>query len=205
MPATALPTTDQLRAELARSRKRERTLRALASTVAVLVVVAALAVLLSFVKLPLLEVTGESMSPTLQPGEYVLAERGGGFETGDMVAFYFNNKILVKRVIATSGQWVDIDDMGNVSVDGQPLDEPYLPARSYGNVSISLPYQVPESSIFVMGDNRDVSLDSRSREVGCVYEEQVVGRVFARVWPLQQAGRLQQARQAGSLQQAARP
>lgn len=188
MTEKPLPTADQLRAELARTRKRDRTLKALGSTLGILIVVAALAVLLSFVKLPLLEVTGESMSPTLQSGEYVLAERGASFQSGDMLAFYYNNKVLVKRVIATAGQWVDIDDYGNVYVDGQMLDEPYLQHKAYGNVSIAFPYQVPESTVFVMGDNRDVSLDSRSKEVGCVYEEQVVGKVFARVWPLPELG-----------------
>lgn len=188
MSSTPLPSREQLKAELVRVRKRDRTLKALNSTLGILVVVAALAVFLSFAKLPLLEMTGESMSPTMQPGEYVLAERGAAFETGDVIAFHYNSKVLVKRVVAVAGQWVDMDEYGNVYVDGQMLEEPYLKHKTYGNVDIEFPYQVPEGSVFVLGDNRDISLDSRTKEIGCIYDEQVVGKVLARAWPLSKLG-----------------
>lgn len=163
---------------------------ALGQTLGLLVVVAAVAVLISFTALPLLEITGTSMAPTLSSGQYVLALRHSSFQTGDLVAFYSNNKILVKRVIANAGDWVDIDDDGNVSVNGHQLEEPYLAQKAYGNVDIELPFQVPDGAIFVMGDNRAVSLDSRSSAIGCVYEEQMVGKIAMRVWPLSEVGGL---------------
>ena len=177
------PTVGQLERELRHEQRKVAARRITFSTLGALVVAAAIAVILSFTMLPLLQITGTSMEPTLTNGQYVLALKRANFHTGDMVAFYNSNKVLVKRVIATAGQWVDIDEEGNVSVDGQVIDEPYIAQKAYGKVNITLPYQVPDGALFVMGDNRAVSLDSRSTTVGCVYEEQVVGKIALRVWP----------------------
>ena len=128
------------------------------------------------------------MTPTLNEGDIVVSVKGTKFETGEVIAFYYNNKILVKRVIANTGQWVDIDNDGNVYVDNEKLEEPYIVQKAFGETNIILPYQVPESRIFVMGDNRDASIDSRNTSVGCVSDEQIVGKIVFRIWPLNLVG-----------------
>ena len=158
------------------------------STTNTLITVAAVAVLVAVLLLPVLQIYGTSMNPTLDEGNIVVSVKGTQFETGDVVAFYYNNNVLVKRVIAQAGQWVDIDQDGNVYVDGVQIDEPYVTEKSLGECNIDLPYQVPESRIFVMGDNRDVSIDSRNTSVGCIAEEQLVGKIVFRVWPLMEIG-----------------
>ena len=130
------------------------------------------------------------MSPTLTEGNIVVSLKGSRFETGDVIAFYYNNKVLVKRVIANTGDWVDIDKEGNVYVNNELIDEPYLTDKAFGECNIDLPYQVPESRIFVMGDNRSVSVDSRNTAVGCVAEEQIVGKIVFCVWPFSQFGKI---------------
>jgi signal peptidase I len=120
--------------------------------------------------------------------DIVISVKGSTFEPGDIIAFYYNNKLLVKRVIGQPGDWVDIDEQGNVYVNQVLLDEPYLDSKAFGETNITLPYQVPESRIFVLGDNRDVSIDSRNTSVGCVAEEQIAGKIIFRVWPLENFG-----------------
>ena len=184
------PTLEQLTAELARENYKRRFGRVLRSTLFTLVVVAAAAVLVATIWMPVLQIYGSSMTPTLNEGEIVVSLKGSAFEQGDLVAFYLGNKILVKRCIAGPGQWVDIDEEGNVSVDGEPLDEPYLTEKSLGDCDIDLPYQVPENRYFCMGDHRSTSVDSRNTTVGCVAEEQIVGKIVFRVWPLSGFGTL---------------
>ena len=183
-----LPTVQQLEAELKREKYRGRYWKMLRGTVAVLVVVAATAVLISNLLLPILRIYGSSMTPTLVNGNIVAAVRNGTYQRGDIIAFYYNNKILVKRVVGMPGEWVDMDDSGNVTIDGEPLEEPYLTEKALGECDIELPYQVPEGRYFVMGDHRSVSSDSRSSQVGCVSEEQIVGKLLFRLWPFDEFG-----------------
>lgn len=180
----------ELRQELRRVKYNNKFAATLFNTIGTLVVVAAAAILVANLWLPILQVTGTSMSPTLQEGQVLMASKGHDFKTGDVIAFYFNNKILVKRVIAMPGDWVNISDDGTVYVNDIAIDEPYLKEKALGDCNIELPYQVPESKIFVMGDNRSVSLDSRNTAIGCVSEEQVVGRITFAIWPLSKIGKI---------------
>ena len=182
---------EQLTAELARENYKRRFGRVLRSTLFTLVVVAAAAVLVATILMPVLQIYGSSMTPTLNEGEIVVSVKGSDFEPGDLVAFYLGNKILVKRCIAGPGQWVDINENGDVFVDGELLDEPYLTEKALGECDQSFPYQVPESRFFCMGDHRATSVDSRHSAVGCVAEEQIVGKIVFRVWPLGGFGALQ--------------
>lgn len=178
------PTAMQLRVELERERDRRRFGHTLSSTIYTLVVVAAVAVLVAVLVMPVFRIYGSSMNPTLTEGDIVAAVKGSDLEQGDLVVFYYENKILVKRYIAGPGQWVDIDADGNVYVDGELLEEPYLTEKALGECDIELPYQVPDGRIFVMGDHRSTSVDSRSTSVGCVSGEQLIGKIVFRVWPL---------------------
>ena len=186
--AVEVPDLSQLEKELNRVKYKKRYKSVLTSTISTLIVVAAIAVLIATLLMPVLQIYGTSMSPTLYDGDIIATIKTTEFEQGDVVAFYYNNKILVKRVIAMSGEWVDMDEDGNVYVNDVLLDEPYLTERAVGECDIKLPYQVPENRIFVMGDHRSVSVDSRSTTVGCVAEEQLVGRLLFRVWPLKDIG-----------------
>lgn len=182
------PTTEQLEGELKRVRYKSRYRSVLRSTIYSLITVAAIAVLIATLWLPVLQVYGNSMTPTLNEGDIVLSVKGSDCELGDLVAFYMGNKILVKRCIAGPGQWVDIDVEGNVYVDGNLLDEPYLTEKSLGDCDIDLPYQIPDNRYFCMGDHRSTSVDSRNSAVGCVAQEQIVGKILFRVWPLEKFG-----------------
>ena len=186
-PAIALDAT-AIKAELVEERKRGIFFRSLRSTVLSLVVVVAAAIIVVTMIFPILQISGTSMTDTLYDQDIVITMRGADCQTGDVIAFYFNNKVLVKRVIATSGQWVNIDHKGNVTVDGTRLDEPYVSEKALGDCNIDLPYQVPEGRVFVMGDHRTVSVDSRNKTVGCIADEQIVGKLVFCVWPFDRFG-----------------
>ena len=177
-----VPPIETLEKELHRELYKKSYRSTLRSTVYTLITVAAVAVLVATLVLPVLQIYGTS------DGDIVVSVSGSEFEAQDIIAFYYNNKILVKRVIATAGQWVDIDEEGNVSVDGTPLDEPYVFEKALGECDIDLPYQVPEGR--VMGDHRSVSVDSRSTSVGCVAQEQIVGKLVFCVWPFTNFGQI---------------
>lgn len=183
-----LPTAEQLDHEVNRIRRRTEYIKVLRSTISSIVVVAAIAVLISMLFLPVLRVTGTSMTPTLQNDELVICRKWGDFKRGDVIAFYYNNKILLKRVIGVSGDIIDISEDGTVYVNGEELDEPYLNEKALGECDLDLPYQVPDERVFVMGDHRSTSVDSRSTSVGCVANEAIVGEVMLRIWPFKQIG-----------------
>ncbi len=185
-----MPTIKQLKAESEITKHKIRFRKVLKNTIFTLVTVSAAAVLIAALLLPVLRIYGTSMDPTLSEGDIVIFVKSSSFETGEVVAFYYNNKILVKRVIAHPGDWVDINDKGIVFVNDQKLSEPYVSEFSLGDCDIELPYQVPESRLFVMGDHRDVSVDSRNTSVGCVAEEQIVGKIVFKVWPLSGFGKV---------------
>lgn len=184
-------TTEQFEQMLKKARYKERYGRTLRSTIYALITVAAIAVLVAVFLLPVFQIYGHSMTPTLEDGDIVLSVKSGSVESQDIIAFYYNNKILVKRVIAEPGEWVDIDEDGNVRINGKLLDEHYLTDKAKGECDIDLPYQVPEGKVFVMGDHRSVSADSRSLAIGCISEEQIVGKLVMCVWPIENIGKLE--------------
>ena len=183
-----LPSLEQIENERKRLRYRSRYGRTLKSTIAILMVVAAAAVLVATLWMPVLRIYGSSMVPTLSDGQIVVSVKTTDFRPGDIAAFYHGNKLLIKRYIAGPSDWVNIDNDGNVFINGVELDEPYLTEKAFGETNIDLPYQVPDKRYFLMGDNRDVSIDSRNTAVGCVAADQIVGKVVFRIWPLREFG-----------------
>ncbi|MBQ8503565.1 MAG: signal peptidase I [Clostridia bacterium] len=184
------PKSEDIEKELKRERYKKKYKLSLKSTIFTLIAVAAVAVLVATLWMPVLQIYGSSMTPSLEDGEIVVSTKSTDFTSGEIIAFYYNNNVLIKRVIATSGQWVNIKEDGSVYVDGEPLNEPYVSEMALGDCDIELPYQVPENKIFVMGDHRSVSVDSRNSVIGCVSEEQIVGKIVFRVWPMEKFGAL---------------
>ena len=184
------PTLEQLQSELRHEKYKRSFVFSLRNTIFTLVTVAAAAVLIAVLLMPVLQIYGNSMTPTLAEGEIVVSVKGTDMKTGDIIAFYYNNNVLVNRVIAQPGDWVNISEDGTVFVNNEAIDEPYLTEKAFGECNIQLPYQVPDSRIFVMGDHRSVSIDSRNTAVGCVAAEQIVGKIVFRVWPLGEFGKV---------------
>lgn len=182
------PELNELKTELKRVRYRQGFASVMRSTLFTLVVVAAFAILVATLWLPVLQIYGSSMTPTLEDGQIVVSVKTSRFEQGDLVAFYIGNKILIKRVIGTPMDTVMVYDDGTVAVNGARLDEPYISEKAFGECDIELPYQVPEARYFLMGDHRETSVDSRSSLIGCVSEEQIVGKIVFSVWPLETFG-----------------
>lgn len=178
------PDIQQLEQELKRENYKNHYARVIRSTVYILITVAAAAVLVATLFLPVLRIYGSSMTPSLTEKDVVISLKGFGYERGDVISFYYNNKILVKRVIALPGEFVNIDKAGNVYVNDELLNEPYLTEKAFGECDIKLPYQIPDDRIFVCGDHRSTSIDSRNKSVGCVAEEQIVGKIVFRIWPI---------------------
>ncbi len=180
-----IPSMEVVEAELSRINYKDRYRLALRGTIFTLIVVAAIAILIATLWLPFLRIYGVSMTPTLQEGDFVCCLASSEYESGDLLAFYYNNKILIKRVIGSSGDWINMDADGNVYVNNILLDEPYLTEKAVGECDLEFPYQVPEDTLFVMGDKRSTSVDSRSSTVGCIAEEYIIGRLLVRIWPLE--------------------
>ena len=179
-----IPSVELLEGELKRTQYNRRYRRTLRTTIFSLLLVAAAAVIIAVLLLPILQISGGSMENTLMEGDMVISLNNRKYKTGDIIGFYYNNVVLIKRVIATSGDWVDIAEDGTVTVNGVTLDEPYVTEKAQGECNINLPYQVPQGKCFVLGDNRTTSIDSRNTAVGCISNDVVVGRLLARIWPL---------------------
>ncbi|MCD8022761.1 MAG: signal peptidase I [Lachnospiraceae bacterium] len=185
IPQMALiPGMEEVEAERARLAYRKRLRSTLRNTVYMLVVVSAVAVLLPTMIIPVLKLSCTIVEPTLEDGDIILLVKTGDIGTGDLIGFYYQNKLLLKRVIGGPGDIIDMDEEGNVEVNGEVLDEPYLVSKALGETDLTYPYQVPENRYFVMGDNRLTSIDSRSSVIGCIEKDQIVGKVFLRIWPI---------------------
>lgn len=184
MRYSELPSYADLEQELRKEQYKIRYRKTLRSTIFALVTAAAAAVLVATLWLPVLQIFGSSMTPTLQEGQIVVSVKAENMEPGDIVAFYYGNKVLIKRYIAGAGSWVDIKEDGTILVDGQVLEEPYLTEKAFGICDLELPYQVPEGTYFLVGDQRQTSVDSRHSTVGCISDEAIIGKIVFRVWPM---------------------
>lgn len=185
---TPMPSSEELTNELIRVRYGERYRKLLKNTIYALLVVAAVSVLVATLFLPVLEIYGNSMAPTLNSSDIVVSIKSSDLEQGDICCLYYNNHILVKRVIGVAGDEINMDEQGNVYVNGQLLDEPYLKEKALGECDIEFPFTVPEQTVFVLGDNRSTSVDSRNSLIGCISLDEIVGKIVFRVWPLPQIG-----------------
>lgn len=188
MNQTNLPGSGELEQELKRERYKRRYRRTLRSTIFTLVTAAAAAVLVATLWLPVLQIYGASMTPTLEEGQIVASVKAKNLEPGDIVAFYYGNKVLIKRYIAGPGTWVNILEDGTVLLNGEVLEEPYLTEKALGICDLEFPYQVPENTYFLLGDQRKTSVDSRHSSVGCITQEEIVGKIVFRVWPMENIG-----------------
>ena len=179
----SLPTKTQVETERKRYRRQKAYNKALSGTVRVLTMVAAVAVLIATLVLPVLQIEGTSMTPTLANGDIVLLTKTTRFDCGDLCGFTWNNKLLIKRVIGLPGDWIEIDTDGTIYLNGDKLDEPYVQQMALGECDLEFPFQVPQEQYFVVGDMRESSIDSRNSLIGCIPKDQIVGKVFFRVWP----------------------
>lgn len=185
-----IPPSSELEKLLAAEKYRLRFRRMLMNTIFTMIIVASVSVLIAVYVIPVIHIYGESMSPTIVNGDIVVTLANPSLKRGDIIAFYHNNKVLAKRVIAFSGEWVDIDADGVVYINSEPLNEPYIDETALGDCTIDLPYQVPEGSVFVMGDNRSISLDSRDSSIGSISEDEILGKLILRIWPVTRIGKI---------------
>ena len=156
--------------------------RALKIVLIVVITASLLLNLFTFI-MPVVKYYGNSMSPTLADGQILIVNKMAEVNSGDIIAFYYNNKVIVRRVVATGNSQVSIDIFGTVSVDGKELDETYIENKTLGQSNLSFPYNVPANSYFVLGDNRDVAMDSRLSEIGVVTEDRLLGKVVFSIKP----------------------
>lgn len=182
----SLPTVEAVKAEIKREKIKHLYKKLLKSTIYTLIVVAAIAVLIATFILPVVQITGTSMEPGLSEGEIVVLIKTKYLERGDVCAFYYSNKVLIKRVIGLPGDYIEMDVKGNIYVNGEAIDEPYLTEKAFGECDLEFPYQVPESQYFLLGDQRATSIDSRSSVIGCVSYDQMVGKLVLKVWPFEE-------------------
>lgn len=183
-----LPSMEELEAQLEREKSRSRHVKLLRTIILLLVVAVVVVCVIVILLMSVLQIYGDSMTPQLKEGNIVLSKKVHDVENGDVVAFYYDDKVLVKRMIADSGDWIDIDKDGTVYVNGELLEEPYVAEKALGNCNIDLPYQVPENQIFVMGDERNNSIDSRYRSIGCIDKDRILGKLVYRIWPIGDIG-----------------
>ncbi len=179
-----VPSIEEVKVEIKRVRFKSRYFRILRSTVNILIVTAAVAALIATLVLPVVQITGTSMEPTLYEGDIVVLVKTDNLKRGDLCAFSYSNKILIKRVIGLPGEFVDIDNEGTVFINGEEINEPYLVTKGLGDTDIDYPFQVPENQYFMLGDQRDTSIDSRNTVIGCITADQLVGKILFKVWPL---------------------
>lgn len=178
------PTKKEIKDELNRINYKARYGTLLKSTLYTIIIIAAISAIISTLVMPVLQISGNAMEPKYKNGDIVVSIKTKNLKSGDIVAFYHGNKILVKRVIATSGDWVNIDKTGVVYVNGQKLEEKYLTVKGLGETDIKYPYQVPNESYFVLSDDRTNNIDSRLEEIGSVKQDDLIGKVLFKVWPL---------------------
>ena len=183
---SSLPTIKQVETERKRYRRQKAYNKALSGTIYVLTIVAAVAVLIATLVLPVLQIEGTSMEPTLVNGDVVLLTKTTSFDRGELCGFSWNNKLLIKRIIGIPGDWIEMDTDGTVYLNGEKLDEPYAQQLAVGECDLEFPYQVPQEQYFVLGDMRESSIDSRNTLIGCVEKDQIVGKVFFRIWPFKE-------------------
>ena len=184
-----IPTKEELEKELSREKYKLKYKKTLKSTIYAIIIVISISSLLSTLLFPVLEIYGKSMNPTLSEGDIVLCVKKSNIKKGDIIAFYYNNKILIKRVIGVSSDWINIDEEGNVYVNNTLLEESYVDKKNYGETNIEYPYQVPEESYFVLGDDRLTSIDSRNTIISSVPKENVIGKIIFKLWPIKNIGK----------------
>lgn len=179
-----IPTVEQVESELKRIKYKSSFFRTLVNTATIVAAVAAVSVLLSMIFFPVIQVSGDSMTPTLDDGDILVTYHSKDVTYGDLCCLSWQNKTLLKRVIGLPGDVISIDADGNVFVNQELIDEPYVIEKSLGDCDISFPYEVPDRKVFILGDNRTLSVDSRNTDIGCIDKEQIIGKVMFRIWPL---------------------
>ncbi len=178
-----VPTAEQIEAEILREKYNRKYKQVLRSTLYSLIVVAAVAVLIATLALPVLQISGSSMEPTLNDEEIVVLIKTTNLKRGELCCFTYQNKLLIKRIVGLPGDKITVDQNGNVYVNDEIIDEPYITDKALGESDITYPCYVTDNHYFLMGDHRSTSIDSRSSAIGLVSEDYIVGKIFFRIWP----------------------